>query len=144
MEALHPIAIHLPIVLIFLAPVIDALGLFTNSPHLSRLAVGFYVAIVLTALFATATGQAAFDVAVEAGVSGELLTTHADDANLVPWLSIVVVVVRFVGPQKLGRNGRVLALVAGLALWPFIYLVGNSGGALVYEHGVGVRPEAER
>ncbi len=144
MEALHPIAIHLPIVLILLAPVIDALGLFTDSKHLSRLAVGFYVAIVVSSLFATATGQAAFDVAVESGVSGELLTTHADDANLVPWLSIVVVVLRFVAPQKLGRPGRMLALVAGLAMWPFIYLVGDSGGALVYEHGIGVRPEAKR
>jgi uncharacterized membrane protein len=143
-EALHPVAIHLPIALILLAPIVDALGLFTNSTHLSRLAVGFYVAIVVTALFATATGQAAFDVAVEGGVTGELLNTHADDANLVPWLSIVVVVVRFVAPQKLGRAGRFVALALGVALWPFIYLVGDSGGDLVYQHGIGVRPAAER
>lgn len=139
MDVLHPIAVHLPIALVLLAPVIDALGFFTKKDEFSYLAIGFYGLAILVSLFATATGQAAFDTAVAQGVEGKLLNTHADDANLVPWLLIVVLVIRVVLPKKIGKAGRIVALVAGVAMWPFIYQVGASGGELVYEHAIGIR-----
>jgi uncharacterized membrane protein len=143
-EALHPLAVHLPIAVVLLAPAIDAIGFFAKKTDLSNLAIGLYVFGVIASLFATATGQAAFDVAVDGGATGELLNTHADDANLIPWLLILLVIVRVVAPKKLGSKGHAVALVLGFAMWPYVFLVGQSGGALVFEHGIGVKPRSER
>lgn len=131
-------AVHLPIAVIWLAPLIDGLGWWWKKRELDIVAVGLYGLGVVSALFATATGQAAFDAAVAAGYEGKLLNVHADDANLVPWLLILVLVARVVAPMKLPRIGRPLALAGAFAMWPMILTVGNSGGDLVYEHGVGV------
>lgn len=141
MDALHPAAIHLPLVLVFLWPLIDGLGLAIGSTHLTRLGLGLLGFAALCALFATATGQAAFDVAVERGVDPKLLRTHTEDADLVPWLLLALTALRAWLPTKLGKRGHGIALALGFAMWPFALSVGRSGGALVYEHGVGVRAE---
>ena len=138
MDTLHPLAIHMPLALIFLWPVVDGLGLKLNSPHLMRLGLALLVAAVLLALFATATGQAAFDEAVRRGVDPKLLRSHSDDADRVPWLLLAVLAARVWLPKKLAHRGHALALLLGLLTWPIAFGVGQSGGRLVYEHGVGV------
>ena len=67
---------------------------------------------------------------------------HADNANLVPWLLLLLAGVRAFAPQKLGRVGHWGAVALGLAASAFIVVVGASGGDLVYEHGVGVKVQA--
>jgi uncharacterized membrane protein len=138
MDTLHPLAIHMPLALIFLWPLVDGLGLKLNSPHLMRLGLAMLGAAVLFALFATATGQAAFEAAVEAGVEPKLLRTHTDDADRVPWILLAVLGARAWLPKKLGHRGHAFALLLGLLVWPVAFGVGRTGGALVYEHGVGV------
>lgn len=139
MDTLHPVAIHLPLVLIFLWPLVDGLGLWTKSVALQRLALGLLVLAGVSAIAATATGQAAFDVAAAQGVDPKLMRTHTEDADVVPWLVLAVAAARAWLPTKLGAKGQAVALVLGVALWPFVIGVGSTGGALVYEHGVGVR-----
>ena len=139
MESWHPMVVHLPIALILLWPVIDGLGLALGRSDLSALALGLLCATVLFSLFATATGQFAYDAAIENGVSRRLLDTHADSANLVPWLILALAAVRAWLPTKLGRAGHWTAVALGVAAGAFIIVVGASGGELVYEHGVGVK-----
>ena len=47
METLHPAAIHMPLALVLLWPIIDGLGLKIGSPHLMRLGLGLLVAAAL-------------------------------------------------------------------------------------------------
>lgn len=141
MDALHPAAIHAPLTLLVLWPLVDGLGLWRKSPHLMRLGFGLLGLATILALVATATGQAAFDVAVAKGVDPGLLRTHTDDADLLPWLLLALCALRAWLPQKVGAKGHAAALVLGLGLAGFGLTVGRSGGALVYEHGVGVWTE---
>ena len=139
MESLHPFAIHAPLTLVVLWPLLDLAGLIAKKPDWSTAAVGILGLALVASLVATASGQAAFDVAVAAQVDPKLLRTHSDDADLMPWILIVLLGARLFGPAKLGMKGRVAAIVLGLVGAGFVFKVGQSGGALVYEHGVGVK-----
>jgi uncharacterized membrane protein len=138
MNVLHPMVVHLPIALVLVWPLVDGIGLWTKRPDVSRTALALLLLAVAASLAATATGQAAYDVAVDRGVDPELLDRHADDANLMPWILLLITAVRWFGTHKLGVKGHVAGIVLGCALWPFVIDVGGSGGSLVYEHAVGV------
>lgn len=142
MTPVHPLVVHLPIALILLWPIVDGAGLLLRRPDVSGVGVALLIAAVAAALVATATGQAALDAATRAHVRPDLLATHADKANPLPWALIAVVAVRLLGSQRLGRRGQALAIAFGVAIWPWIFLVGQTGGALVFEHGVGVEAAA--
>lgn len=134
-------ATHLPIALALVWPVLDLLGLALKRPDVSRVGFGLLIFAVVASLIATATGQAAFDEAVAVGVDPKVLNTHADDANLMPWALLLMSAIRWGAVQKLKVKGQVLAILLGLLLWPFVVGVGRSGGALVYQHGVGVEAD---
>jgi uncharacterized membrane protein len=142
MATLHPMAVHLPIAIALLWPLIDLIGLLTKRPDLSRLAIGLLVLGLVSALLATVTGQAAYDAALELGRAPSLLDGHAQDADLVPWLMLLVLALRTGGAARFGRGAVVASVVAGLLLAGFVIAVGRSGGVLVYEHAVGVAREA--
>lgn len=139
MESLHPVAIHLPLVLVFLWPVVDGLGLRLRSPHLQRLGLALLALAAVSSLFATATGQAAFDVAVAQGTDPALLRTHTDNADLMPWIFMVLTALRAWLPSKWGARGHAAAVALGVCVVPLAFVVGQSGGKLVYQHGVGVQ-----
>lgn len=138
MASLHPLTVHFPIVLTLLWPVLDAVGLYRSSPDLSRAAMGCLGLALLSSLVATMTGQAAFDAAVEARIEPALLNTHADVANVFPWVLLAMLVLRTAGVVKYGRKAHLGAVLLGFAGFALAWSVGGSGGALVYQHGVGV------
>lgn len=131
--------VHFPIALVVLWPLLDMGGLFANRPDVSKAGVGVLLAALVFALAATLTGQAAYDVAVPAGHAPALLDSHASDADLVPWLLLAIVVLRLGGVRKFGRSAQIAAIVCGLVLALFVFQVGEAGGDLVFEHGVGVK-----
>lgn len=139
METWHPMAVHLPIALVMLWPFIDGLGLLLRRPDVSAVALGLLCAAVGFSLFATATGQFAYDAALAEGVDRRLLDTHADYANLMPWVLLLLTAARAWAPTKLGLAGHWGAVVLGLGATAFMVFVGSTGGALVYDHGVGVK-----
>jgi uncharacterized membrane protein len=140
----HPVAVHFPIVLIVLWPLLDLAGLVLSRPDLCRAALALLGVAVIASLVATVTGDSAFHAAVEAKVDPELLNTHADNANLVPWVLLGVLAARAFLPRKLGKRGHAAAIVLGMSSWWLIYAVGQTGGALVFEHGVGVQRVEDR
>lgn len=133
----HAATVHLPIGLILIWPFVDGLGLLLRQPMVSRTGMALLVVATVSSLFATATGQAEFYEAMEAGVSVEQLNTHADYANMMPWLLVVLTGLRFWLPTKLSVAGAWLVVALGLGQIAFTAMVGHSGGVLVYEHGVG-------
>jgi uncharacterized membrane protein len=138
MNTLHPLATHLPIAVALLWPLVDLVGLWLGRPDVSRTAVGLLGVGILSALIATVTGQAAYDAAIAAGRSPELLDTHGDPAGLVPWALLGLAALRTAGVRKLGRAAHITALVLGFAAAVWVGFIGHTGGRLVYEHGVGV------
>lgn len=141
----HAAAVHLPIGLAIVWPIVDLVGLALKQRAVSHTAVGLLVVAVLSSLVATATGQAEYDAAYAAGFGVELLDQHADLASLVPWALLSNLALRLYLPSRAGRRGRVghvLAVLLGLGLIGLILQVGRTGGTLVYEHGVGVEVEA--
>ncbi len=144
MSSLHPLAVHFPIAIAMLWPLVDALGLALSRPDVSRTALGLLALGVVSSLVATVTGQLAYDAAIAQGYAPEVLDTHGDPANLVPWALLAVGLLRTVGVQKLGRSAHLASLIAGFGVAAWVGFVGYSGGRLVYEQGVGVaRPAAE-
>lgn len=139
MSTLHPLATHLPIALAMLWPLVDLVGVWLGRPDVSRTAVGLLGLGIAAALVATVTGQAAYDAAIAAGRSPELLDTHGDPAGLVPWALLALGALRTAGVQKFGRVAHVSALLLGLAAAIWVGFIGHTGGRLVYEHGVGVQ-----
>lgn len=138
---IHPITVHFPIVLAFLWPLVDLAGFLFKRPEISRVGLVLLVLTGISSLVSVVSGQAAFDAAVAAKIDPALLNTHADNANLVPWAMLILVVVRTAGVLKLGKRAHLFAIVLGVAAWWLFYVVGGSGGALVFEHGVGVAVE---
>lgn len=138
MSTLHPLAVHLPIAVAMLWPLVDLVGLVLARPDVSRTAVGLLGLGVAGSLVATVTGQVAYDAAIARGFAPEVLDTHAGPADLVPWVLLLIGALRTFGVHKLGRMAHVAAVVAGLAVAGWVGFVGYSGGRLVYEHGVGV------
>ncbi len=136
-------AVHLPIALAMVWPFVDGIGLVFRRQDVCRVGFGLLVVAVLAALAASVTGQAAYDVALDAGVAPTLLDTHASNAELVPWILLVVAVLRGFAPKKFGRGGHAVVLALGLAVLALVMSVGASGGDLVFEHRVGVS-EAKR
>ena len=138
MADFHPMTVHFPIVLLVLWPLIDGLSVTLKKQEWAQLATGILGLSLLASLFATITGQAAFDEAIAAGYDSDLLERHTLDADLIPWLIIVLGITRFILPKKLGLKGRWAAVGLGLGLALFLVKVSHEGGNLVYKHGVGV------
>ena len=139
MEAFHPIAVHFPIAFAVTWPIFDGVAFWLRSVILDRVSLALLVGTVILSAVANATGQAAFEVALDRGTPPELLHPHTEKANLVPWALLVVLGLRFGLERKFGHWGRVVALASGVGLAVFVGTVARTGGTLVYEHGIVVR-----
>jgi uncharacterized membrane protein len=139
METLHPLAVHLPIALVLLWPLVDAAGLITGRRDVSATAVALLLLSIPASLLATVSGQAAYDAALAAGHRPELLDEHGDPAGYVPWLLLVLAVLRIAGVKRKGRPVHWASIALGLALAGLVIQVGAAGGELVYQHAVGIR-----
>ncbi len=144
METWHPFAVHVPISLVLFWPVLDLLGLLLKRPDISLAGVLLLASALPATLFATVTGQSAFDAALAGGVSAELLSTHVDRGEVMPWAVLVLLVLRIGGVRKWGRPAHWVALGLGAVVVALVLSVGLSGGKLVHEEGVGVRLYREK
>jgi len=143
MAEFHPASVHFPIAFLILWPVIDIIGLWRERIDVGRVALGVLTLAMLCTLISTVTGQAAFDQAIENGVKAAVLEPHTLNADLIPWLTLIVFLVRSAGVHKFGRNAHLAAVIMGVGLAGFVATVGNSGGNLVFEQGVGVLKQIE-
>lgn len=148
MSELHPLTVHAPLALGVVWWGVDAIGLLARREDVSRVAVGLLAAAFASGLVATVTGQGAYDAAIAAGVTPQVLDVHAERAELVPWALLALLALRTAGARRLGRSAAWAAVVGGAAMTALLVVAGHTGGELVFEHGVGVRasgaPEAGR
>ena len=144
METWHPFAVHVPLTLVLLWPMLDLIGLLTRRPDVSWAGVLLLAVSVPSTLFATVTGQAALDAAFASGIEPELVATHVDRGEVMPWMMLLLLALRVGGVRKWGRPAHLTALALGGLVMAFVLTVGMSGGKLVHEHGVGVRLYREK
>jgi uncharacterized membrane protein len=140
-DPIHPAVIHLPIALTLLLPlVIGAAYLLARRGLSIRTSwVGVVAGAALlagSAWLSVETGEQQ-EERVERVVSEGALETHEERANLFLGLAVGTLVLSVAGlaRNKVGRYGRIAATGAALALLPAGWLVGHSGGELVYRHG---------
>jgi len=155
-DPIHPAIVHLPVALAILLPLMagGAFLLARRGTPIRTLWTGVAAAAALlagSAWLAVETGEGQ-EERVEKVVSEGALETHEARANLFLALAAGTLVLTLAGLAKdrVGRVGRVAATIAAVALLPAGYMVGHSGGQLVYRDGAaqayrsanGARPEA--
>jgi len=143
-DPLHPAAVHLPMALAALLPVLAAGALLAVRtrflPPRSWAAVVLLQALLLgSGWLALETGEDEEDL-VEEVVAERFIEDHEEAAERFMWAAGLGLLVMGAGllPGRAGSAGRAAGLAVSLVvLWAGVQ-VGHQGGALVYEHGAAV------
>lgn len=141
----HPLIVHFPIAFLFLAAAVDALAVVLRERWRTgrEVAAGLYGMAALSTVGTYLSGTWAVPtVAIDTAAAAQTLSTHATWA----WYTTV-----FAGAYGLVRAAAVLVPAArarrfvhvvlfavGLLVFIPLWKVGENGGQMVYEHGVGV------
>ncbi|MEM1118690.1 MAG: DUF2231 domain-containing protein [Bacteroidota bacterium] len=139
----HPLVVHFPIALLFVAALVDAVALAVRRRHewVRASAVGLYALGALGTAAAFLTGRDASDSVDLPARAITTLNAHADWALYLTWFAGLYAAVRVFALWR-DREGRLavhlpLSLV-GLAGLFLVVETAERGGELVYEHGVAV------
>ena len=139
---LHPLVLHFPIALLFVAAAFDVVGLVSGDRGSWRKASNWLYAIGAVSAVATwYTGTLAADSVVLPTEANALLTEHADLGLWTAWFFGGYGVVRTgLNATKLGAGlaPRLGLLVVGLGGLVLISITATHGAELVYRYGVGV------
>jgi uncharacterized membrane protein len=141
----HPLIVHFPIALLFIAAAADALALWLGRTWRTgrEVATGLYVLTGVSATVTYFSGTWAVEtVDVTTPAAAQTLSTHASWA----WTTMVATaaygVVRgaalFVQAARTRRLVHAAFFVVGLGTFFPLWKVGENGGQMVYQHGVGV------
>ncbi|GAB5550211.1 MAG: hypothetical protein SangKO_099710 [Sandaracinaceae bacterium] len=139
----HPLVIHFPIALLFVAALVDAIALVVREtyPWVRTSAVGLYALGALGAAVAFLTGRDASD---SVDLPAEALTTlnaHADWALYLVWFAGLYALVRVVA-LRFDRDQRLIVhlplAVLGLVGLVLVQQTAERGGQMVYQYGVAV------
>ncbi len=142
---LHPAVVHFPIACLPLALLFDSVGLFLRRQRwLAPAATALYIVGALSAWLALWAGERAADGLVGAPAAVQpRIGEHSDWAHYAWYALIAVAAVRLVielRPRLKGHRGaRLGALLLGLVALGLLGKAADFGGALVYEHGLGVK-----
>ena len=143
---LHPAIVHFPIVLIFLGALLSTLSIFTRRGALPQFAAVTLILAAGAAQIAINTGGDQADAVLQRMPEAKpLILVHAEWAEWVRNVSVIAAIsaVLALAFYRVKNVRRVLAfittLIAGAACY-CVYQAAAHGGAMVYQHGVGVLP----
>jgi len=138
----HPLIVHFPIALLFLAGLMDITGLILKDrSFFSTASVSIYVLGGLSTLAAFLAGRAAADSVFLPVDANALLTEHADLGEYTFYFFGVFALIRLVihftnfRDKMIVRSGMTLLGLLGLGL---LTITATRGSELVYRYGVGV------
>lgn len=139
---LHPLVLHFPIALLFVAAALDAVGLFSGDRGGWRKSANWLYAIGAVSAVATwYTGTLAADSVFLPTEANAVLTEHADLGLWTAWFFGVYGALRTgINATKLGAGtaARLGFFVLGLAGLGLMTVTATHGSELVYRYGVGV------
>lgn len=136
---LHPLVVHIPIMMLIIAALVQLFSLFVFKRELTwtawlMLLVGFVGAYASSTWFHAHTG--ALPPATQ-----HLLEEHEQYADLTVWVSGAAVVLQSVNlfflKRRMWANLLVTLLLVASAV--FVALAGHHGAELVHKHGVGAK-----
>lgn len=140
-DPIHPAIVHFPVVLSVLLPLVVAAAflLARRGTPIRTLwfgVVGFTALLAGSAWLAVETGEDQ-EERVEKVVTEGALDIHSERATVFLYLAAGTLVLTAAGlaTGRAGQVGRFAGTVGALALLPVGFLVGHSGGELVYKHG---------
>lgn len=139
---IHPLIVHFPLALFFVAVMVDALALILKGqPWLRWSASGLYVLGAVSALAAFLSGREAAETVYLSASGNSLLTDHANWAEWTLWFYGVYGALRaFVEWKLVGNLKTVHALffvIGAIGLF-LVKETGEHGAQLVYQQGAGV------
>lgn len=141
----HPLIVHFPIALIFVAVAADGLALWLGARWKTgrEVATGLFVATGLSAVVSYYSGTWAVDtVTIATPEAAQTLSTHASWAWYTMLTTSGYALVRvaglFVPAVRSRRLVHVGFFVVGLGTLFPLYKTGENGGEMVYRRGVGV------
>ncbi len=138
----HPLIVHFPIALLFVAGLMDITGIFLKDrSFFSTASVSLYVLGGISTLAAFLAGRAAADSIFLSTDANALLTTHADLGEYTFYFfgvfGLIRLVVHFtnVKDKMILRSGMMFLGLLGLVL---LTITATRGSELVYRYGAGV------
>ncbi len=140
---LHPLVIHFPIALLFVASFVDTLGiLMRRNDFLRKGAFSLYLMGALAVAAAWFTGQQAADSVFLATDANALLTEHADLGEYLLYVMGGYALVRmltFALNLEERAGVRVLVWLIGLGGIGLTWYTAEHGAELVFRYGAGVQ-----
>ncbi len=145
-EQLHPMALHFPIVLIFMLAAVDLFALWRKIPLGGRATYASFAAAIAiaagaSALLTASLGDMAAEIAAGRGFGETLTGSHEMAGNITSALFAIWAACRgFVWWRSMSLGGQraALVVVVDLLLVLAVLVTAYLGGQLVYEHGVNV------
>ncbi|MEM9555265.1 MAG: DUF2231 domain-containing protein [Acidobacteriota bacterium] len=144
---LHPAVVHFPIVLLPVALAFEAAALVTKQRWPERAATTLFALCIISTAVAYWAGRQAADSLSDVPPRAQIHIARHSDWGLYTLLAVgALVLVRLTvaardrgdGPPRL-LNARWALVVAGVAATALLTGTAILGGALVYEHGIGVQ-----
>jgi uncharacterized membrane protein len=146
----HPLIVHFPIALIFIAAAADALALWLGQRWQTgrEVATGLYGTTALSAVVSYYSGTWAIDtVTIVTPEAAQTLSTHSYWAWYMMVSTSAYAGVRAIGlflaQVRSRRLSHAVLFVVGLGTLFPIYETGENGGEMVYRRGVGVTQTQE-
>ncbi|NOX88325.1 MAG: hypothetical protein GXO77_04805 [Calditrichaeota bacterium] len=139
---IHPLIIHFPIALLFLAVLADVLGLvFKKYRWFNKAAIGLFFTGWLGAVAAYLSGREAAEIVKIPSVAFPVISRHADLALIVVWFFGIYALLRIVLSWK-GWDRKiavsVILFLIGAGGLILVQQTAERGGELVYRYGLGV------
>ncbi|WP_053960031.1 DUF2231 domain-containing protein [Sulfobacillus thermosulfidooxidans] len=155
-HTIHPMVVHFPIALLYLALAIDILGKFVKTPDRFFDRASFWLTILgfIAGAIAAAMGVISEQFVRWNATTSVLLSAHQRDAVLTGIFALLAIMVRLFSrypAPTMGRNqawsfwntgrGRSNGLSTLFLLLAVIMITwtGSLGGTMVYHYGVGIR-----
>ncbi|MEX1062321.1 MAG: DUF2231 domain-containing protein [Balneolaceae bacterium] len=138
---IHPLFVHFPIALIFVAVFFDAVRVFITKLWVERIAVALYTIGTLGLIASFWTGREAAET-VQVSVQAQTVITDHENMALVTLLFFLAFLSTRIAAGWLKLNLKTpvqtgLVLLGALGCY-FVWHTGDLGARLVFEHGVGV------
>ncbi|MEX0691375.1 MAG: DUF2231 domain-containing protein [Gemmatimonadales bacterium] len=132
MHGYHPMMVHLPLIALIGAVVLDGTQRLQPGGPWRRMASVLWIGGLLGAALAVGTGLWAFGRVDHSGASHALMTSHRNGALLALGLFVVAVIWRTLRPAAWG------AVLTGAIAAALLVLAADRGATLVYRHATGI------
>lgn len=138
---LHPMIVHFPIALLFVAFLADLAGLALKREFFSRMGLVLLILGTAGVVAAYLSGDFAADGLTEAGPLKMAIENHEEAALLTLWLMVITTVLRLalVVFRKYTGMLRWIPLALFLVGVASVARTGYYGGELVFKHAAGVQ-----